>query len=154
MLYFEDLQVGDSRVSGCHELREDEIIAFARQWDPQPWHVDREAAARSPMGGLTASSCHTYSVAALLLSRMEPIAGIASLKHEFELPSPARPGDVLSLKVTFADKRPSETKADRGLVTVDSVLMNQAGEVVLRLRSLMMIKRRPKASGDRGEQTS
>ena len=46
MLYFEDLQVGDTRVSGSHELREEEIISFARQWDPQPWHVDREAAAR------------------------------------------------------------------------------------------------------------
>jgi acyl dehydratase len=142
MLYFEDLQVGDSRVCGSHELSEQEIIDFARQWDPQPWHVDRDAAARSPMQGITASSCHTYSVAALLLGRMEPVAGIASLKHELELPSPARPGDVLSLVVTFADKRPSESKADRGLVTVDSVLSNQAGVVVLRVRSLMMIRRR------------
>lgn len=60
------------------------------------------------MGGLIASGCHTYSVAALLLSRMEPVTGIASLKHELELPSPARPGDVLSLEVAFADKRPPE----------------------------------------------
>jgi len=142
MLYFEDLQVGDSRVSGSHELREEEIIEFARQWDPQPWHVDPEAAARSPMKGITASSCHTYSVAALLLSRIEPIAGIASLKHELELPAAARPGDLLSLKVTFTDKRPSESKPDRGLVIMESVLSNQAGTVVLRLRSLMMIKRR------------
>jgi acyl dehydratase len=88
-------------------------------------------------------SCHTYSVAALLLSRMEPVAGIASLKHEIELPSPARPGDVLSLKVTSADKRPSESRADRRLVTMDSVLFNQADTAVLRLRSPMMIKRRP-----------
>jgi acyl dehydratase len=149
VLYFEDLQVGDTRVTGSHELREEEIISFARQWDPQPWHVDREAAARSPMQGLTASSCHTYSIAALLLSRMEPVAGIASLKHELELPSPARPGDVLSLEVTFADKRPSESKADRGLVTVESVLSNQAGIAVLRVRSLMLIKRRPPDGGAR-----
>ena len=91
MLYFEDLQVGDSRVSGSHELREEEIIAFARQWDPQPWHVDREAAARSPMGGLTASSCHTYSVAALLLSRMEPIAGMLRSSTSSSCPPPLVP---------------------------------------------------------------
>jgi acyl dehydratase len=152
MLYFEDLQVGDTRMSGAHELREQEIIDFARQWDPQPWHVDREAAARSPMMGITASSCHTYSVAALLLSRMEPVAGIASLKHELELPFPARPGDVLSLQVTFTEKRPSASKADRGLVTMESVLSNQAGTAVLRLRSLVMIKRRPIAPDARPDQ--
>jgi acyl dehydratase len=123
-------------------MNENEMVAFARQWDPQPWHVDREAAERSPMQGITASSCHTYCVTALLLSRMSPVAGIASLKHEFELPAPARPGDCLTLAMTCVEKRPSESKPDRGLVTFESVLTNQAGTVVLKLRSLMMIKTR------------
>lgn len=142
MLYFEDFLIGQSRSAGVHELREADIIAFARQWDPQPWHVDPEAAARSH-GGLSASSCHTYSIAALLLSRMEPTAGIASLKHEIELPNPARPGDRLTLTMTCVEKRVSESKPDRGLVTFDGVLANQDGLPVLKLRSLMLIRTRP-----------
>lgn len=98
------------------------------------------------MRGITASSCHTYCVAALLLNRMDPVAGIASLKHEFELPAPARPGDRLDSTMTCVEKRISETKPDRGLGTCESVLTNQAGTVVLKLRSLMMIKTRERAS--------
>lgn len=143
MLYFEDFRVGDSRTAGEHELTEEAIIAFAREWDPQPWHVDPEAAARSPMRGITASSAHTYAVAARLLNRMSPVAGIASLRHELELPAPARPGDRLTLTMTCLEKRASESKPDRGLVTFDSVLVNQAGTTVLEFRSLMLIKRRP-----------
>ena len=145
MLYYEDFRIGDSRTAGDYEMREEEIIAFARQWDPQPWHVDREAAERSPMQGITASSVHTYAITAQLLNRMEPVAGIASLKHEFELPAPARPGDRLTLTMTCVDKRASESNPDRGLVTFDSILVNQAGTTVLKLRSLMMIKTRPTA---------
>jgi acyl dehydratase len=143
MLYFEDFQVGQSRSAGVHELGEADIIAFARQWDPQPWHVDPVAAARTPMQGLTASSAHTYAIAALLLSRMEPVAGIASLKHEMDLPNPARPGDQLTFTMTCVEKRASETKPDRGLVTFDGVLANQHGVPVLKVRSLMMIRTRP-----------
>jgi acyl dehydratase len=145
MLYFEDFQVGESRSAGVHELTADEIVAFARQWDPQPWHVDAESAARTH-GGLSASSCHTYSIAALLLSRMEPTAGIASLRHEMELPNPARPGDRLTLTMTCADKRESQSKPDRGLITFDGVLANQHGLPVLRLRSLMMVRTRASAT--------
>ena len=145
MLYYEDFQIGDARTAGDYEMREEEIIAFAQQWDPQPWHVDPEAAARSPMQGIMASSCHTYAVAARLLNRMSAVAGIASLKHELELPAPARPGDRLTLTMTCVDKRASGSKPDRGLVTFDSVLVNQAGTVVLKLRSLMMIKTRAAA---------
>jgi len=143
MLYFEDFGIGRSRSAGIHELAADEIIAFARQWDPQPWHVDEEAARLTPMGGLTASSVHTYAIAALLLNRMESVAGIASIRHEIELPNPARPGDRLALTMTCVEKRPSESKPDRGLITFDGVLANQDGTPVLRLRSLMLIWRRP-----------
>ena len=145
MLYFEDFEIGRSRSAGTHELVAAEIIAFARQWDPQPWHVDPEAAARTPMRGLAASSAHTYSIAALLLSRMEPVAGIASLKHEIELPNAARPGDRLTLTMTCVEKRPSESKPDRGLLTFDGALANQDGLPVLKLRSLMLVWRRPAA---------
>lgn len=142
MLYFEDFDVGQSRSAGIHELTEPDIVAFARQWDPQPWHVDPEAAAITH-GGLSASSCHTYSIAALLLNRMEPVAGIGSLKHEIEMPNAARPGDRLTLTMTCVEKRASATRPDRGLLTFDGVLANQHGLPVLKLRSLMMVRRRP-----------
>jgi acyl dehydratase len=83
------------------------------------------------MQGLTASSAHTYAIAALLLSRMEPVAGIASLKHEMDLPNPARPGDRLTFTMTCVEKRASETKPDRGLITFDGVLANQHGVPIL-----------------------
>jgi acyl dehydratase len=142
MRHFEDIEIGSSLTAGAHELRADDIIAFARQWDPQPWHVDPAAAERSPMKGLTASSVHSYAIAALLLSRMEPTAGIASIKHELELPNPARPGDQLTLTMTCVEKRVSESKPDRGLITFEGVLANQRGTVVLKLRSLMMVRTR------------
>lgn len=145
MLYFEDFTIGAARSAGPHELATADMIAYARQWDPQPWHVDPEAAERTH-GGLTASSGHTYSIAALLLSRMEPAAGIASLRHEIELPNPARPGDRLTLTMTCVEKRPSESKPDRGLVTFEGTLANQDGLAVLKLRSLMMLRRRPAAT--------
>jgi acyl dehydratase len=143
MLYFEDFEIGQARRSDAHELGQADVIEFARQWDPQPWHVDPDAAALTPMKGLTASSCHTFSIAALLLSRLEPAAGIGSLRHEMEMPNPARPGDRLSLTVTCAEKRASSSRPDRGLVTFDSVLANQDGTPVLRLRSLLLVKTRP-----------
>jgi len=145
MRYLEDFEIGSSQTAGVHELNTADITAFARQWDPQPWHVDEEAAARSPMRGLTASSVHTYAIAALLLNRMEATAGIASLRHELELPNPARPGDRLTLTMTCVEKRPSESKPDRGLITFDSVLANQENKPVLRMRSLMLVKTRPAA---------
>jgi acyl dehydratase len=145
MRHFADIEIGSSQTAGVHEMRPEDMIAFARQWDPQPWHVDVEAAERSPMKGLTASSVHSFAVAALLLNRMEPVAGIASIKHEIELPNPARPGDQLTLTVTYVDKRLSESKPDRGLITFDGVLANQHGTVVLKLRSLAMVKTRPTA---------
>jgi acyl dehydratase len=145
MRYFEDIEIGSAMTAGGHELHAGDIIAFARQWDPQPWHVDPEAAERTPMQGLTASSVHSYAVAALLLSRMEPAAGIASIRHDLELPNPARPGDQLTLTMTCVEKRASESKPDRGLITFEGVLANQHGTVVLKLRSLMMVKTRPAA---------
>jgi acyl dehydratase len=143
MRYFEDMDIGWTQTVGTHELTAAEIVEFATEWDPQPWHVDAGAARRSPMGGLTASSVHTYAIAARLLNRMEPAAGIASLRHELELPNPARPGDRLTLTLKLIDKRPSGSKTDRGLVTFEGTLANQAGLPVLTLRSLMMVRTHP-----------
>ena len=133
MLYFEDVEVGSARTSGEFELTEEDVVEFARVWDPQPFHVDPEAARESPFGGLTASTCHIFCVAAKLLSQMEPLAVIAAARHELDLLRPARPGDRLSMTVACAEKRASRSKADRGTVRLESELKTTDGSVTARL---------------------
>ena len=142
MLYFEDVEVGSARTSGKFELTEDEVIQFARVWDPQPFHVDPGAARASPFGGLTASTCHVFCVASKLLSEMEPLAVIAAARHELDLLRPARPGDRLSLTVACAEKRPSKTKPDRGTVRLESELRTDDQQVTARLTSTIVLARR------------
>lgn len=142
MLYFEDVEVGSARTSGAFELTEDEVVQFARVWDPQPFHVDPEAARASPFKGLTASACHVFCVAAKLLSQMEPLAVIAAARHELDLLRPARPGDKLALTVTCVEKRPSTTKADRGTVRLESTLTTPDEQVTARLTSTILLARR------------
>ena len=142
MLYFEDVEVGSARTSGAFELTEDEVIRFAREWDPQPFHVDPEAARASPFGGLTASACHIFSIAGKLLSEMEPMAVIAAARHELDLLRPARPGDKLSLQVACVEKRPSKSKPDRGTVRLESALTTPDEQVTARLTSTLVLARR------------
>lgn len=146
MLYFEDLAVGGTRTSGAFELTEQDVVEFARAWDPQPFHVDLEAARRSQFGGLTASACHVFCVAARLLSEMEPLAVIAATRHELELLRPARPGDRLSLSVTCVEKRGSRSKPDRGTVHFASELTTTDRLVTARLGSTIVLARRPRLS--------
>jgi acyl dehydratase len=146
MLYYEDIHVGESIVVGPYELTEEEIIAFARRWDPRPFHIDPVAAATTPVKGLIASSAHTFAICALLLNQMKPSAAIAATRHELEMTNPARPDDKLSLRVTYLEKRLSESKPDRGLVIVGSTLTNQTGEIVLKVRSTTLVFRRPSTS--------
>ena len=143
MLYFEDLEVGSIRTSGEFELTEQAVVEFARVWDPQPFHVDPAAARQSQFGGLTASACHVFCVAARLLSEMEPLAVIAAARHELELVRPARPGDVISMTVACAEKRGSRSKRDRGTVRFDAELNTSDGVVVARLVSFILLARRP-----------
>lgn len=143
--YFEDLTLGEREtLPGSHTLGESDIIAFAREWDPQPFHIDPDYALTVPQAGLTASSAHLYAVASKLLFGLNPpIAGIASLRHEMEIPNAARPGDTLTLSVTPVELQPSKSKPDRGLLTLVGELQTQTGKVVLKFRSLMLIYRRP-----------
>jgi acyl dehydratase len=142
VLYFEDVEVGSSRTSGEFELTEKDVVDFARAWDPQPFHIDPEAALRSPFGGLTASACHVFCVAARLLSEMEPLAVIAAARHELDLVRPARPGDRLSMTVACAEKRESRSKPDRGSVSFVSELKTSDGSVTARLTSTIVLARR------------
>ena len=98
-LYFEELEIGTYSATGPYLVSRDEIIQFAKQYDPVPRHIDEDAAARSIFGGLTASSAHTFSIFILLTTRTQPrlhvLAGLSWDK--LRLPHPVRPGDELDL---------------------------------------------------------
>jgi len=143
--YLEDLVVGDEAWSAeTFELERDEIVAFARRWDPQPFHLDEEAAKASIFGGLTASSAHLFAIQCRLALTVDPLlAVLAGLGNDgLELLLPTRPGDRLRLLRRVVSKRESKTKPDRGIVQIGHEIVNQHGEVVCRALGRIMVARR------------
>lgn len=143
MRFFEDVEVGHSQTSTELVLSETDIIEFAKLWDPLPFHIDREVADRSPLGGLSASASHVFCVGARLLHELPPMAVIAGLRHEIEMLEPARPDVPLAMTVTCTGKRESESKSDRGTLQMSSELKTPSGAVIARFESTIMIARRP-----------
>jgi acyl dehydratase len=144
-IYYEDLEGGYRTSVGPYELARQEIVEFARRWDPYPFHTDEQAAADSVFGGLTASSCHLFAITTLLFHRdPDPIAVLAMLgKDEIRFPNPARPGDRLRYETECVEARVSRSRPDRGLVTLADRLTNQDGETILSQRVSLMVARRP-----------
>jgi len=146
--YFEDIEIGRSVENGRHTPTRDEIIAFARQWDPQPFHLDEAAGRASPMGGLSASSCHTYSISSLIYSRSEEkLKTAAMLGLEMRFPSAVRPDEELALFERFTAKRVSSSRPQYGVVSSETVMENERGEAVLIMRSNYLVERRPTPGG-------
>jgi len=146
-LYLEDLQVGRRFTSGARAVEEREIVVFAREFDPQPFHTDPEAATKSIFGRLVASGWHTAAMTMRLqVEGGLPIAnGIVGLGGELAWPAPTRPGDVLHVESEVTEVVPSRSRPDRGVVTVRSETRNQRGEVVQRLSVKLLVPRRPAA---------
>jgi acyl dehydratase len=147
--WFDDYVVGEVfDVPGERLMTEERIVEFAREFDPQRFHVDPEAAAQSIYGGIIASGWHTGSV---LMSLLATTLGPASLGSpgcdSLRWLAPVRPGDRLSLRITVLDARPSSSRPDRGVLRILDELSNQHGEVVMSLESTMLLLRRPE--GDR-----
>ena len=144
-LYFEDAEVGVTSKAGPYLVSKNEIIQFAKQYDPVPSHIDEEAAARSIFGGLTASSAHTFAMFISLTPRLQPrlrvLAGMGW--DELRLPNAVRPGDELDLETTILEKRESKSKPDRGIVRNQVRLRNQRREIVLQAISNILVARRP-----------
>jgi acyl dehydratase len=144
-LYFEDAEVGVTSKAGPYLVSKNEVIQFAKQYDPQPRHIDEEAAARSIFGGLSASSAHKFSIFVLLTSRFQPqldvLAGMGW--DELRLPNAVRPGDELDLEATILEKRESKSKSDRGIIRNQIYLRNQKRETVLQCISNILVARRP-----------
>jgi acyl dehydratase len=145
-LYFEDLRVGQVVDLGSITVEEEDILAFARQWDPQPFHVDPEAAKESVFGGLIASGWHTGAMWMRLYvdSLLDGAASMGSPGiEELRWLAPVRPGDTLNGSLTVLETTPSERRPDRGTVRIRGEMVNQDGVVVLSMTSRGHFGRRP-----------
>ncbi|HEY3066731.1 MAG TPA: MaoC family dehydratase [Methylomirabilota bacterium] len=144
--YFEDFAPGDVVDLGQRRITKEEIIAFARQFDPQYFHLDEEAARKSIYGGLLASGWHTGSLTMRMLcdNLVNNLASMGSPGiDELRWLKPVRPGDTLSATWTVLQATPSRSKPDRGIVHALTEVRNQHGEVVLTMKGMSLIARRP-----------
>lgn len=146
-LYLEDLYVGQRFTSGSFHMEGAGIEAFAREFDPQPFHLDAAAAQASIFRGLAASGWHTAAVAMrLLVTGGLPLAnGIIGLGGELAWPNPTRPGDTLRVESEVLEILPSRSKPNQGIVKVRSTTLNQDGEPVHVFTAKVLVFKRPGA---------
>jgi acyl dehydratase len=144
-LFLDDLYVGQRFESGTHRIDEEQIKAFAAEFDPQPFHLDETAALATVFGGLAASGWHTAAVAMrLLVTGGLPLGnGIIGLGGELTWPKPTRPGDTLRVESEVMEILPSRSKPNQAIVKVKSTTLNQDGEAVhVFIAKILVFKRR------------
>ena len=144
--YLEDLAVGQTYRSGRLRVDEERIKTFAAEFDPQPFHLDADAARGSIFGGLAASGWHTAAMTMRLLvqSEFKPAGGIIGAGFdEFRWPLPVRPGDELYLDIEVLEVRPSKSRPNQGMVKVRTTTRNQKGEAVQVSVGNLVVPRRP-----------
>ena len=144
-MFFEDLTVGTTFETASKTLSEEEIIDFARQWDPQPFHIDREAAAKSNYGGIIASGFHTILVAfnLILTARDWSKSSMGSPGMEnIRWIMPVRPGDSLRVRAEVLGQTASKSRPDRGFADIQYDILNQRDELVAAYRSAFMVRKR------------
>ena len=147
--FLEDYAVGRTYKSGRLKVDREPIIAFATQFDPQPFHLDEDAARKSIFGGLAASGWHTAALTMRLLVQGEfkPAAGVVGVGFdELSWPRPVRPGDELHAVSEILEVRPSKSRPNRGLIRVRTTTFNQNDEVVQVFIGNMLVPRRPAAA--------
>lgn len=149
MRYWEDIRVGDVFELGPVDVREDEVIAFATAYDPQPFHVDPQAAATGPFGGLVASGWHTAALFMGMYVR-EVLLDTASMGspgvEQIRWRVPVRPGDRLRARVSITGSTASKTNPRRGTVVSECEVLNQRDEVVMTLTARGLFARREPAA--------
>ncbi|WP_087502227.1 MaoC family dehydratase [Pseudomonas sp. SID14000] len=142
-LYFEDLQVGDSFISGSYEMTQERIVNFASEFDPQPFHTDANAAKDTFFAGLAASGWHTSAVTMRLLVESVPVAGgLIGAGSEITWPRAVRPGDRLRVTTTVRELVASKSKPDRGVAVLESITLNQDDAVCQTTVSRVLVFRR------------
>jgi acyl dehydratase len=148
--YFEDFSVGQIlKPSARVRVDKDEIVAFAKKYDPQPFHLDEDAARKSIFGRLVASGWHTAAMTMSLVARSEYRAAGGSIGlgfDELRWPIPVFPGDELRIESEILELRPSKSRPDRGLMKLRTRTLNQNGEAVQELIANAMVPRRPRAT--------
>jgi len=148
--YFEDFPAGHTVESAPRTITREEMLAFARQYDPQPFHLDDEAARRSIYGGLIGSGWLTVAVMMRLLwdTLLKDAVSLGSPgSDELRWLKPVRPGDTLRARFTIVEAIPSRSKPDRGVLNTFTEMVNQHDEVVMTMRGLGMFGRRPNEMG-------
>jgi acyl dehydratase len=143
--FFEDYPVGEAAEFGEYTVTEQELVDFARRYDPQPFHIDAAAAAESIYGGLIGSGWMTASIAMRMMvdHYISPLSSMGSPGiDELRWIRPVRPGDRLRMRVTVMASRPSQSKPDRGMVQCRQEVLNQDGVTVMSLEGWGMYRRR------------
>jgi acyl dehydratase len=147
MIYFEDLEVGVEREFGSYEVTREEVLDFARKYDPQPFHLSDEAAAKTHFGRLAASGWHTAAMTMAVIARRviaDEQAGLGSPGiDELRWKKPVYPGDTLHVYGTIIEKTPSRSRPEIGSFRAQNTVKNQHGEVVMTFISIVLMRRRP-----------
>ena len=147
MIYFEDLEVGSETHFGSYDVTREEVLEFARKYDPQPFHLSDEAAAKTHFGRLSASGWHTCAMTMAVIARYvvkDEQAGLGSPGvDELRWLKPVYPGDTLHVRGKIVDKTPSRSKPEIGSFRTETLVTNQNDEAVMRFTSIVLIRRRP-----------
>jgi acyl dehydratase len=145
VLYLDDLRIGDSFRTEEHALDTDQVTEFARQFDPQPFHLDDAQARQSIFGGLAASGWHTAAITMRLLVTSGPrlAGGIVGASGHVAWKVPTRPTDILHVESDVVEITPSRSRPDRGMVVLRSRTLNQHGVVVQEMTATLAVPRRP-----------
>lgn len=147
MIYFEDLQVGAETKFGTYEVTREEVLEFARKYDPQPFHLSDEEAAQTHFGRLAASGWHTCAMTMAVLARYSVSHAQAGLGSpgidELRWRRPVYPGDTLHVSGHLLEKTPSRSRPEMGSFRTQTIVTNQNGEVVMTFVSIVLIRRRP-----------
>jgi acyl dehydratase len=150
--YLEDFTVGQTFGSGRLRVDKEQIKAFAAEFDPQPFHLDEDAARDTIFRGLAASGWHTAALTMRLLveSEIEPAGGVVGAGFdEFRWPRPVRPGDELHIESEVLEVRPSRSRSNQGLIKVRTTTLNQNDEAVQVQIANLIVLRRQSADVDR-----
>jgi acyl dehydratase len=147
MIYFEDMEVGAEREFGSYDVTREEVLEFARKYDPQPFHLSDEAAAKTHFGRLAASGWHTCAMTMAVIVKAiteDRQAGLGSPGvDELRWLKPVYPGDRITVRGRIVEKTPSRSRPDIGSVRTQTTVTNQEDVPVLRFTSIVLMLRRP-----------
>lgn len=147
MIYFEDLEVGAESYFGSYDVTREEVLDFARRYDPQPFHLSDEEAAKTHFGRIAASGWHTCAMTMAVIARKvvhEKQAGLGSPGvDELRWLKPVYPGDTLHVRGKILEKTPSRSKPHMGSFRTQTTVTNQDDVPVLRFTSIVLIRRKP-----------